>query len=98
MFVIRSMTTTDFVIGSREPVRPYHIYLKPVGKRGGAWWATFYHAEKFATRELAEAEYRRSFPDRLADIDLAIAPLGEPNYPTYWAMQEERSAARRAAL
>ena len=32
-YVIRSMSTTDFNWRSKEPVRPYHIYLLPPEKR-----------------------------------------------------------------
>ena len=38
-YVIRSMSTTDFVLGSNEWVKPYPIYLLPPEKRCGAYWS-----------------------------------------------------------
>jgi len=56
-FLIRSMSTTD--MGPGRPPVPYHIYLLPVDKRIGAYWSSIYNAQKFDTREAAQAEIDR---------------------------------------
>lgn len=64
MYAIRSMSTTDFDhrVGPAS-IRPFHTYLKPVGRRAGAWWTTsLSEAEKFATYDAARAELERSYP------------------------------------
>lgn len=62
MFVIRSMTTTDFNPFSKKPVVPYHIYLREPLNRARAYWAHQGEAQRFATVEEAQAEIDRAFP------------------------------------
>ena len=82
-YVIRSMSTTDMRPG--VPVVPYHVYLMPREKRLGAWWSTEFHAQRFETLEEAEAEWRRSFPNKvlgtqdIAPVDCAV-PVWEAKH------------------
>jgi len=78
MFVIRSMSTTDWNNYSRDPVVPYHVYLMKPEHRAGAYWTSFgRQIMVFATVEEAEAEWLRLFPEgRKGRTD--IAPLGHP--------------------
>lgn len=69
-FIIRSMSTTDFRPGT--PSVPFHVYLKPMNKRAGAWWSrSLIEAQVFDTIEAAEAEWRRVFSDVLGTQDIA---------------------------
>lgn len=76
MFVIRSMTTTDW--NGRDPVTPYHVFLmKPHARRGAYWTSIGPEIMMFDTLEEAEAEWLRLFPDgRQGRTD--IAPLNHP--------------------
>lgn len=85
MFVIRSMTTTDSVRGSKP--RPYHIYLKPREYRNSAWWtSSSYDAEVFSTIDLALEAAHRAFPDK--DSGWQVAPDDARYFLPYW---EDRS-------
>lgn len=85
-FVIRSMTTTDSVRGSKP--RPYHIYLKPRTHRNSAWWtSSLWDCECFSTLELALAEARRAFGDDPFSF-WQVAPDDSRAFLPYW---EDRS-------
>lgn len=90
-FVIRSMSTTDYRPADRwgpeqRPV-PYHIYLKPIGQRSGAFWANHtVHAMKFASIEEAQAE-----ADRINLSDYEISAIGDPT--TFWDNRDAQRAA-----
>ena len=73
MYVIRSMSTTDSVLGSKS--EPYHIYLLPPEKRTSAYWCrTTFGAMLFDTIEEAEEEWLAHWaPDYMGVMD--IAPL-----------------------
>ncbi len=74
-YVIRSMSTSDW--DGRNPVVPYHCYLAWPEQRAGAWWTTYHSsAQRFATIEEAEAEWRRIGLEKRGRID--IAPLHHP--------------------
>jgi hypothetical protein len=81
-FVIRSMSTTNL-----PECRPYHIYLKPVAKRAGAYWASIYDAERFDSFEAA-VEAARS---KIDGFD--IVPEDHKDLPTYWEARREKARA-----
>ena len=71
---IRSMSTTDFVLGSNEPVKPYRGYLLPPEKRCGAYWSRLGPAMTFDGPEIAYQEALAS--EKVFDI----APVGDPGW------------------
>lgn len=95
-FVIRSMSTTDYrpamrcgttLIPEQKP-QPYHIYLKPVGQRSGAYWANHIgQAMRFANVAEAQAE-----ADRISLPGYEISAVDDPT--TYW---DNRAALRAVA-
>ena len=89
-YVIRSMSTSDFDWRSKEPARPYHIYLLPPEQRRGAYWS---HLGAAMTFESPEAAYREGIAC-LGKGYFDIAPVGNPNWPDFWDIQAMR---RRAA-
>jgi len=97
-FVIRSMSTTDYVVASRGqpgqmPVA-YHIYLLPAEKRAGAWWTRSLHeAAKFATMADAKAQ-QEAYPQWLASAEIAPRDADARGLPTFWDNQKTRAAAR----
>lgn len=75
MFVIRSMSTTDW--NGRDPVVPYHVYLmKPEHRRGAYWTRCGMEIMQFSTLEEAEAEWKRIGLEKYGRRD--IAPLNHP--------------------
>lgn len=75
MFVIRSMSTTDW--NGRDPVVPYHVYLMKPEHRAGAYWTTYgQQIMRFDTMEEAEAEWKRIGLEKYGRRD--IAPLNHP--------------------
>jgi len=92
-FVIRSMSTTDYVPAGygrpeQKPV-PYHVYLKPYGKRAGAWWAKSLHeAMRFET----EAEAIEEIGNHVLSDSAEVAPVDADarGLPTYWENQKAR--------
>lgn len=87
-FVIRSMSTTDYVIGrpgypAQQPV-PYHIYLKRRELRSGAYWTTFMpDVATFDSIEDAIAHGKASLRDERFDV-VPFAPNDSVRVPTYW--------------
>ena len=87
-FVIRSMSTTDYVpayrsgadrVPEQKPV-PYHVYLMPAEKRRSAFWNRFLgDAMTFETVEAAQAEIARH---GLTSCD--VVPYDHSNLPAYW--------------
>jgi hypothetical protein len=80
-YVIRSMTTTDY--DGRNPVRPYHVYLKPERERFGAWWAGRFDAERFDTIEEAKAARERAGNSALG-AQIAATDAEARGLPNYW--------------
>lgn len=100
-FVIRSMSTTDYVAAGygrpeQKPV-PYHVYLVPVANRAGAWWRNWIgDAQKFDTMEEAQAEIDRAFAGRnWYELPQAVAM---DDKTTFWDFQKERSASKLAEI
>lgn len=96
-FVIRSMSTTDYVrAGYGRPEQkpePYHVYLMPAHKRGGAWWTrSSFDAQVFATEAEAQAEFDRLFAETEWYAQPQVAPLNASGVPTFWEFQKERAA------
>ena len=82
MFVIRSMSTSNW--NGRDPVTPYHVYLKPFGERGSAWWTSSQiEAQKFETFGEAFAEaVKLGINNRGGSWD--IAPYDTRRVPNVW--------------
>lgn len=91
-YVIRSMSTTD--LRGKEPVMPYHIYLKPALQRHRAFWtSSLFDRETYASIEEAQAEIAR------CNLDVAqIAPADDRGFPTYWDLQNVAEDARISLL
>lgn len=88
MFVIRSMSTTDFrpayrsgntVVPAQTP-KPYHIFLLEAHKRAGAYWTPYGDIAKFDTAEAAHAEAKRAGVERYDVVPQDFAAQGLPNY------------------
>lgn len=86
-YVIRSMSTTDYVVGSPDKVVPYHVYLLPPEERCRAYWSTAFRAQKFATPQAAQAE-----ADRLKLNGGQIVPA-DFDGPDYWDLDAMNFAA-----
>ena len=70
MFVIRSMSTTDW--NGRDPVVPYHVYLMKPEHRAGAYWTSYgRQIMHFDTLEAAEAEWKRIGLEKYGRRDIA---------------------------
>jgi hypothetical protein len=100
-FVIRSMSTTDYVVASRgqpaqKPV-PYHVYLMRPELRSRAWWNRSMHdAMKFDTH--AEAlDYVEARFDALKDAEISAVDADTRGLPTFWDNQLARTEARLRA-
>lgn len=89
-FVIRSMTTTD--ANQREPIRPYHIFLRHREDRASAWWGGAHEAMRFDTEAAAQAEIDRCAP-LLERAEIAPVDADALGLPTFW---QNREARRRA--
>lgn len=97
-FVIRSMSTTDYraamrcgttLISEQKP-KPYHIYLKPVGLRAGAFWANhIVHAMRFANVAEAQAE-----AERVGLNGYEISATDDPT--TYWGNRDDQRSSAKA--
>jgi len=85
LYVVRSMTTTDFDIRSGRPVTPYHIYLLPPELRHGAYWSGTYRAMTFDSPQDAEAEANRCLSN---PNNANIVPLDDHDIPTYWELRD----------
>jgi len=91
-YVIRSMSTTDY--NGRDPVTPYHVYLKPALMRGRAFWTTsIFERETYPTLEAAQAEIARC-----ALGAAQVAPADDRGFPTYWALQNATEEAKVEAV
>ena len=91
-YVIRSMSTTD--LRGREPVTPYHIYLKPALQRHRAFWTnSLIDRDTYASIEAAQAEIARC---NLKGAQ--IAPADDRGFPTYWDLQNVAEDARISLL
>jgi hypothetical protein len=51
-------------------VRPFHVYLMPAHERRGAYWSYIWDAQRFATREEAVEEAKRSLTTSWDRVDL----------------------------
>jgi hypothetical protein len=79
-YVIRSMTTTDFGLGSKEPVKPY---LLPPVQRCGAYWPRLAPAMTFDRPEAAYQEGVESLRQKYFDL----APVNDPDGQNFWDIQ-----------
>jgi len=91
MFVIRSMSTTDYRVAGygqaeQKPV-PYHIYLAKPERRGGAWWTTSLNdMARYETEADAQAEYDRLFAgEKYSKPQIAPLDADALGIPAYWA-------------
>lgn len=89
-FVIRSMSTTNYTTAYRDALgilipaqqpRPYHVYLRPVSKRTGAYWAGIYEAMTFGSETEALEEIERC---ALTSCDVAPVDHEARGLPAYW--------------
>lgn len=84
-FVVRSMSTTDYVPGGQghpaQQPQPYHIYLMPAAQRARAYWGGEHCAQLFGSEADAHAEAERAGIARFQ-----VAPLGADalGLPAYW--------------
>jgi len=92
MYVVRSMTTTDYAPQYGQYPKPFHIYLMPAHKRGRAYWSSIYDAATFATPQEAEAEIVRaglkSWNLKDPDNKSQVVPLDARHVPDYWDIQQ----------
>jgi len=98
-FVIRQMSTkgafgrvfnsrSDF--NGRDPIRPYHIYLKPRGERAIGWWTrSVADRATFATLEEAEAEIASAFAGKGWYAMPQAVSIDDKS--TFWGFQKGRS-------
>jgi hypothetical protein len=97
MFLIRSMTTTDYAPQFGQYPKPYHIYLKPPGHRSGAYWTAHkFDAQSFATEAEAVLEASRVLHNwrggpAARNVDYEVVPHDDRNIPTYWENQSKRA-------
>lgn len=88
-FVIRSMSTSDYVPAGygrpeQKPV-PYHVYLKPAGKRAGAWWTRSpIESARYETEAEAIAERDRLFADAFTKPQVVPADADALGLPPFW--------------
>jgi len=92
MFVIRSMTTTDYrmayrsgdvLVPEQKPV-PYHIYLRKPHRRGSAFWAGKHEAMKFSTVDDAMFHGREILTKPYGDTRFEVVPENDANVTPYW--------------
>jgi hypothetical protein len=89
-FIIRSMSTTDYVMAYRsggelipeqKPV-PYHVFLRRPDKRQSAFWSRFQNeAMTFATAEDAQVEAHKI---ELTSFDIVPSDFAELGISNYW--------------
>jgi hypothetical protein len=91
MFVIRSMSTTDFDWRDQKPVVPYHVYLMTTDRRASAWWSPDKSvAAMFETVEAAQAEIvRLGLASKYSTPH--VAPVNDRGFPTFWDARKPKS-------
>lgn len=86
-FVIASTSTTDW--DGRNPVEVYDIFLMRPEKRVSAWWNRYPgDAETFETREQAQAEMERLFPEGRSS-EQQVRELVPGWYPKHYGANPE---------
>ena len=84
MYLIRSMSTTDYAPQWGQYPVPYHIYLLAEGHRDRAYWSRCDRFQRFATPQEAEAYGKKT----LSSDNFQIVPEKDGDMPTYWELQD----------